>query len=395
MDVPTDATIPTEFHGAKPFDCTVAGNQLKVIPGGDARLAALLGLIDTAEHSLRMCFYIFEPDACGQRVRDALVASARRGVDVTLIIDSFGSSDTPASFFEPLLAAGGKFCSFSARASVRYLIRNHQKIVIRDEQVAMIGGFNVAEDYFAPPADNGWHDLALTIEGDAVAPLVTYFNALNAWTSNRKAQWRSIRRIIRTWQPGEGRLQWLLGGPTNRLSPWARCISNDLRQAKRLDIMSAYFSPARSLMRRIGVAARSGTARIVLPAKSDNAATIGASRLLYGYLLKRRAEIYEFSPCKLHTKLIVIDDAVYIGSANLDMRSLYLNLEIMLKVTDAAFADRMRAYIENHFVASERIAPAVHRGRATLLTRTRWLLSWFIVAVVDYTVTRRLNFGLR
>ena len=73
-----------------------------------------------------------------------------------------------------------------------------------------------------------------------------------------------------------------------------------------------------------------------MAAKSDNGATIGASRALYGRLLKAGARIWEFSPCKLHTKLTVLDDTVYAGSANMDMRSLYINLEIVLQVRDAA-----------------------------------------------------------
>ena len=82
-----------------------------------------------------------------------------------------------------------------------------------------------------------------------------------------------------------------------------------------------------------------------MAAKSDNPATIGASRLLYGFLLRRSADIWEYRPCKLHMKLIVIDDVTYIGTANFDMRSLFINVELMVRITDAAFAQRMRDFI--------------------------------------------------
>jgi cardiolipin synthase len=162
----------------------------------------------------------------------------------------------------------------------------------------------------------------------------------------------------------------------------------------RLDMISAYFSPAMLLLRRIRRIARKGETRLVLAGKSDNAATIGASRSLYRRLLKARAKIYEFQPCKLHTKLIVLDDAVYLGSANFDMRSLYINLEIVVRIEDRALADRMRQFVSEHVPASLEITPALYRGWSTPWNRLRWWLSWFLVTVVDYTVSRKLNLGL-
>ena len=133
---------------------------------------------------------------------------------------------------------------------------------------------------------------------------------------------------------------------------------------------------------------------MVMAGKSDNSATIGASRSLYSYLLKKRARIWEFAPCKLHTKLIVLDDTVYLGSANFDMRSLYINLELMLKIEDAALADRMREFVGQQIGASQPITVTLHQRRATLANRIRWNLSWLLVSVIDYTVTRRLNLGI-
>ena len=90
----------------------------------------------------------------------------------------------------------------------------------------------------------------------------------------------------------------------------------------------------------------------------------------------------------------MLDDTVYLGSANFDMRSLYLNLELMLQVKDAALAERMREFVSLHIQASEEITPAVHKARATLWNRLRWNFGWLLVSVIDYTVSRRLNLGL-
>jgi cardiolipin synthase len=382
-----------EYVDPPPFAVEAQGQKLTFYADGKDRLDALIALIDSAQLSLRMCFYIFAEDASGRLVRDALTSAARRGVRVSVMVDEFGAAVRP-SFFAAMCEAGGSFSCFSPRWSQRYLIRNHQKIVIADGKVAIIGGFNVEDDYFAPAAQNGWNDLGITIEGSAVARLSEWFDQLDAWTSDPRAQWRTIRRMIRQWDPGDGPVRVLIGGPTRNLSGWARSVRRDLLGARRLDMLMAYFSPSNRAMRAIGRVARRDGARLIFAGKSDNGATIGATRSLYDYLLKRRAEIYEFEACKLHTKLIVIDDKSYFGSANFDMRSLFLNLEVMLRIEDKALAERLSDYIARHVPASEHITPSLHKKRGTLLNRIRWNLSWFLVAVVDYTVSRRLNLGL-
>ena len=149
-------------------------------------------------------------------------------------------------------------------------------------------------------------------------------------------------------------------------------------------------------MRRIaGLSKRGGQSRIIVPGKTDNAATIGASRLLYGYLLKRHARIYEYQPKRLHTKLVIVDDAIYIGSANFDLRSLFINVEMMLRIEDQVFADHARSVIDILQEQAESITPELHRSRRSFLNRLRWTISYFVVNTLDYSVTRRLNFGIK
>ncbi|WP_128891159.1 phosphatidylserine/phosphatidylglycerophosphate/cardiolipin synthase family protein [Erythrobacter sp. HKB08] len=374
------------------FEFDAQGHHLCVLPGGDDRLAAILDLIASARESLRLCFYIYSADRVGTEVRDALVEAARRGVRVQLMVDGFGA-EAPDSFFAPLVEAGGTFDRFSPKWSRRYLIRNHQKLIIADGKRAMIGGFNIEDSYFAEKAGEGWQDLGVAIEGAVVEDLTRWFDALSEWAHRPKAQFRAIRKMVREWQPGEGTVRLLIGGPTVGLSSWARHVGHDLIHASRLDMVMAYFSPAYRLLKRIATIGKRGEARLVLAAKSDNGATIGATRSLYSYLLKRDAEIFEFRPRMLHTKLIVIDDKTYIGSANFDMRSLYLNLELMVRIEDSDLAERMRRFIDSHAGASQVITPELHRSRAGVVNRVRWWLSWLLVGVIDYTVSRRLNLG--
>lgn len=381
-----------EWNDPAPFTMHACGHDMTFYPAGEDRRRALLELIEGATDSLKVAFYIFARTGVGEEVRDAMVAAARRGVDVTLIVDGFGA-EVDDEFFQDMMDAGGTFHVFMAKWSRRALIRNHQKIVIADDAVAILGGFNVEDDYFAPPQDNGWNDLGFRLEGDVVGQVAKWFAELKTWAGDDKAQFRDIRRRVEHWDAGDGPVQLLIGGPTNGLSSWARAIRDDLDEGERLDMMMAYFSPNKGLRERIARIARKGHTNLVMAGKSDNGATIAASRALYKKLLEAGAKIYEFQPCKMHTKLLVLDDAVYMGSANFDMRSLYLNLEIVLRIEDAALAERMRGFIQNHFVASCPVTPEAHAEKATPFTRAKWWAAWVLVGVLDYTVTRRLNLG--
>ncbi|WP_158611052.1 phospholipase D-like domain-containing protein [Aurantiacibacter spongiae] len=389
-----DPADPASYTDPPPFRGSAHGVDLVFYPAGKDRMRALVELIEGARQSLQVAFYIFAKDASGTTIRDALVAAAKRGVDVSLIVDGFGA-EADEDFFRELTAAGGQFCCFLPKWSRRALIRNHQKIVIADDERAMLGGFNVEDDYFAPPEANGWNDLAFFIEGgELVGQVSEWFDELVAWTSDDKAQFRDIRRRVRKWDGGRPPVQLLIGGPTKGLSSWAKCVSKDLDEGEKLDMMMAYFSPNRALRKCIRKIAGKGRTNLVLAGKSDNAATIGAARALYRKLLAAGANVYEFMPCKLHTKLIVLDDAVYMGSANFDMRSLYVNLEIVVRIEDAALAERMRGFIHDKFPACQRITRELDERRGDILTRAKWWASWFLVTVVDYNVSRKLNLGL-
>jgi cardiolipin synthase len=369
----------------------VAGNRLTLLSEGPERLEALIALIDGAKQSLRILYYTFLDDKAGTRVRDALVAAADRGVEVAVLVDGFGSTGNE-SFLAPLIERGVGFCRFSPKYGRRYLLRNHQKLALADGHKVIIGGFNVADDYFGTTESGAWRDLGLQVEGESVGCLVRYFDDLFGWTQKHRGRIRELRKMLQQHSITEGKLHWLFGGPTRRLSPWARAIRRDMMTARRLDIIAAYFAPSPGMLRRIAGVARRGDARLITAAKSDNTTTIAAARSLYWWLLKRGMKIYEYGLTKLHTKLVVVDDVVHIGSANFDMRSLFLNLEMMLRVDDAAFAAALRAFFDGEVAASTPVTMESHRKQRTWLNRARWALGYFLVAVADYRISRRLNF---
>jgi len=377
---------------------TVDGNRLTVLPDGPGRLEALIALIDGAKQSLRLLYYMYLGDKSGNRVRDAIMAAIDRGVEVSLLIDQFGSSSTPDDYFAELPKRGARFCRFNPSYGRRYLLRNHQKLALADAESktprVLVGGFNVADDYFGTVEQGAWRDIGLLVEGPAAARLAPYYDKLIDWALKKHSRMRTLRRMVFDYSETKGKLQWQLGGPTAKLSPWGVSTCRDLAQSRDVEMVAAYFAPTWSMLRRIARVGRRGRARLITAAKSDNNATIAAARFTYRRLLRRGVEIYEYRATKLHTKLVVLDDVVHIGSSNLDIRSLYLNMELMLRVDDGEFAQLMRHYFEGELEQSEQITPALQKRRATLLNRIRWALSFFLVTSFDYGVTRRANFGL-
>jgi cardiolipin synthase len=390
---PLMADLSPSSSGA-PASAMVEGNRLLLIPGGPERLEALIRLIGEARETLRVLYYMFLDDEAGRRVREALIAAAERGVEVWLLVDGFGSEAARDAFFQPLVESKVHFCRFSARYGRRYLLRNHQKLALADGRRVLTGGFNVSDDYFGTNQAGAWRDLGLEVEGDGVSCLTGYFDNLFEWAAQQDGRIRDLRKLLQQHSVTGGKVRWLFGGPTRRLSPWARAVREDMRRAKRLDLIAAYFAPSIGMLRRIaGIARRGGAVRVVTAAKSDNTATIGAARNTYWWLLKRGVEIYEYQPTKLHTKLFVVDDVVHIGSANFDMRSLFLNLELMLRVEDREFAAAMRRFVDGEIADSRHITREVHQQQRTLFNRAKWAIAYFLVAVADYRISRLLNFG--
>lgn len=364
-----------------------------MIETGEGRLRAILDLIGGAQHSVKLLFYMFNPDRVGERVRDALVEAAQRGVEVKLLIDGFGSA-APGDFFSALDESGGEHCVFNPTYGRSYLLRNHQKLAIADDAVAIIGGANIDQTYMADRGSKRWRDLWLRITGPEVKPASRYFDTLFRWSTRKKSKLRSLRRIVGEYSEWRGELQWKFTGPLSMRNSWWRTIGRDIRRGRSLDMIMAYFSPPGAMVRRIGRLSSRGRARIITAAKSDNNATIAAARHSYSRLLRRHVDMYEYQAAKLHTKLAIVDDTVHIGSSNFDFRSLYINCEIMLRIKDAAFADAMRKYVEREIADSKWISPALHKKRANLWRRIKWAVSAFLVSSMDYTVTRRLNFRL-
>jgi cardiolipin synthase len=160
-------------------------------------------------------------------------------------------------------------------------------------------------------------------------------------------------------------------------------------------MIAAYFTPSPMLLRRIERSGKTGQrVRIMTAAKSDNNATIAAARFSYAGLLKRGVRMFEYQATKLHTKLYVVDDAVHVGSANFDMRSLFINLELMLRIDDAAFAAHVRDYVDGELANAREITWDGYRATTGWWQRVKQFGAYLVLAVVDPGLSRGLNFGI-
>jgi cardiolipin synthase len=372
----------------------VEQHKLFVLRTDEERFDGVIAIIKSAKRTIRMFIYMFKDDESGKLVLAELVAAAGRGVDVQLMIDSFGSNDTKVEFFAPLTQAGGQFLVFGTKFNLGYLVRNHQKILVADERDAVIGGFNITDNYFGRAGDASWEDFGVILSGPKASILSAYLSELVELAEDGGIKYLKLRKLIRRWKHGDGALQLLIGGPTNRISPWALCLKHDLERAKHLQIVAAYFSPSQSILRRIAKVTRNGGSKLVFAGKTDNKATIGAARFLYTYLLKRGAQIYEYQARPLHMKLLVIGNASYIGSSNLDVRSIFINIEIMLRIEDESFADYMRSIIGDMIENSDEQTLEMHRARAGIFHRIGWFCKYLMVNSFDYTIGRRIKFRL-
>jgi len=182
----------------------------------------------------------------------------------------------------------------------------------------------------------------------------------------------------------------LLTGPGRGFSPIKRALRKDFANARDVQIVVAYFLPSwrirRSLMR---IARQGGRVRLILAGKSDVAVSQLAGQSLYRRLLKANIEIYEYQPQILHAKLFIIDDTVYVGSSNLDHRSLNINYELLVRFEGKDFADRARMVFKGQLGHSRRITIEEWRKSRSLWQRIKQHWAYFLLARIDPYIARR------
>lgn len=356
---------------------------------GDHALAEMLDAIHCAQYSVRLEMYIFHQNSIGEEFLRALVGACKRGVRVKVMVDALGSILLPDSFWDLVREHGGEVRWFNPLNMSRFGFRDHRKILVCDQKVAFIGGFNISTEYLGDGVKTGWRDLGMKVTGSLVEELAAAFDEMFSIADFKQKRFSRLRRSTHQRMVDSDGASLLLSAPGLHRNPIKKAIIADLKKARKVQIICAYFLPTRKLRREItALARRGGQVQLILPGKSDVPLSQAASRSLYRRLMQSGVEIYEYGPQILHAKLILIDDIVYAGSANLDMRSLHLNYELLVRIEDADLAAEAREVFTKDLAYSKRIDPNEWRASRTFWTRMRQRWAYFILARLDPLITK-------
>lgn len=361
---------------------------------GDVVFPAMLARIEGATRTVRLETYIFKGGRLADRFRATLVAASRRGVQVRVLLDGLGSYGLSAGYWDDLQAAGGSVRTFNPLSLHRLGIRNHRKLLVCDDRSAFIGGFNIAPEYEGDGVTCGWCDLGLELEGPLVAQLAGSFDEMFERADMKHKRFVTLRRSrgpglsARAAEAPSERL--LLSAPGRGSSPIKAALRADLQHAKHVQIVVAYFLPTRQIRRQLfHVARHGGRVQLILAGKSDVKVSQLAGRNLYRRFLRAGVEIYEYQPQILHAKLMVIDDAVYVGSANLDQRSLQINYELMVRFQGAEFSTRAREVFADTLAHCKRVTREEWRAGRSLWRSLKQRWAYWLLARIDPYIAAR------
>ncbi len=364
---------------------SAAAPGLQWLRTGQEMFPAMLAAIGAARNSIRLEVYIYADGKIGREFRDALLGAVQRGVRVSVVVDAIGSWPLPGGFFASLAAAGANVRRFNPIHPRRIGVRDHRKLLVCDGQVAFLGGFNIADEYFGDGVNSGWCDFGLRIENAALArQLAASFDELFAIAHFRRRPLLRLRAFKRRRKSRVLPATLTLGSqPGAATTPLRTALHHDLAHARDVRIISAYFLPTRKLRRDLLRAARKGAqVRLILAGKTDVLLAQLAGRSLYRQLMSAGVEIYEYQPQILHAKLFIADRAAYVGSANFDVRSLKLNYELMVRFEDDTTADAAREIFDGALQHCRKIDPDEWRKRSFW---QRWQQHWahFLLARLD------------
>jgi cardiolipin synthase len=385
----------------------VGANQARLLQGGDALFPAMHRAMVDARVQIWLATYIFHDDEAGHAMAEALRAAARRGVEVHVVVDGFGSMATLRVLKDWLVADGVLLDVFrpldrwSAWLQPAQLRRLHLKLCVVDDEVAFVGGINILDDrndLYHGRSEQPRLDFAIELRGPVVQQVQHLVQALSArarlghaWRSEVGALARSHRPVADTMQllrelrvrpsaDASGasaqppvRVAFVVRDNLSQRRTIERRYIEAVRAARaRIDIACPYFYPRRAFRRSLLAAAQRGVrVRLLMQGKVDYPLAGLAARVLYDELLAKGVRIFEYTPAFLHAKVAVVDDDwATVGSSNIDPLSLLLNLEANAVVQDEAFAQELRQRIDDAVAVSYEVkAPPLREGWRRWLSR--------------------------
>ena len=349
------------------------GNSAKLLVNGHATYGAVLDAISGAEKYILVQFYIFREDEAGKRIRDALVAEAREGVKVYLLLDNVGSMGLSDGFIESMKREGMKvrYVMNSSGKANRFQLnfRNHRKIVVVDGKRGFLGGLNVGDEYLGKdPKLTPWRDTHMEWQGPIVKCLQVPFAEDWRWATGDlldQLDWEIRPGDV----AGEVEALCLATGPADPFETCAMGFLTLINGAReRVWLATPYFVPDNKIVTALQLAAMRGVdVRVILPDRSDSSLVHMSSFSFLKELEDAGVKFYRFQKGFLHQKVMLIDDSISaIGSANLDNRSFRLNFEVIGIVSDTAFNGEVSRMLEAD------LANSIPTGAPDLTDQSFW-----------------------
>ena len=374
-------------------------NRFELLIDGPRFFPRMLDAIAAAQRQVELELYLVEDGECFVRLREALVAAARRGVRVRCLFDSFGCLKLGTANRQALVDAGVELRLYNPirwRRGLRNLFRDHRKILLVDDRLGYVGGTGATDEFWNPEQpDDGWHEVMVEMRG----------SLLDDWRSLFDFQWRRCgeRRFWRPVEPlqparlpappversGLGRLAYAAARQHRDI---LRALLRALGQSRRQVLLATpYFLPTRKVRRALMKAARRGIdVRLLLSGqRTDHPAVRYAGHRYYPRLLRAGVRIFEYQPRFLHAKMVLVDDWVSIGSCNFDHWNLRWNLEANLEAFDPQLGTAVAGCFAQDFALSKEITLADFQNRPLPLRLYQRLWGWLDGIVINLLDKRR------
>ncbi len=344
--------IPNAFKVDGTLFPSRKGNYVQLLLTGENAFKHLMQSIAAAQTSIYITTFILGNDATGKAIVESLAGKAREGLDVFLLLDALGSGSISEDFLSDFRAAGGHYAFFMPMLHIpfrgRANLRNHRKMVLIDRRLAIIGGMNLAGEYMGDiPDSSRWHDLSLAVQGPVVDDLLTVFQSDWKFAAKENVPFRGEKNSSGD-RDNTTTLQLVPSGPDVAGDPLYDTVLTALFTAQqRIWIVTPYFIPDEMLVKALCIAAhRTVDVRIVVPRTSNHRLADLVRRTYLRQIQEAGAQVYQFAPCMLHGKVILIDESpAIVGSMNMDMRSFFLNYEIALFIHSKSIVAQLESWI--------------------------------------------------